>query len=221
MTTNRNKRELLREKRKAQKRRSFYTSSLIVIGVIAIFGSVVILSRWLSKPVEYETSQGFSVGDPNAPVEVVAFSNYSCGYCKIYSETTEKKFISEYAETGKVFYRYVNLPNNNSSSLNAAEASYCAADQDKFFEYKDYLYTYSQAADGFSLENLVKYAKSAGLDTADFENCISGDDYQQAYLNDRSYAQSVGINATPTFLVNGQIVSASELVNTVESLLEK
>lgn len=219
MSTNQNSRDYLREKRKAQKRRSFYTSSLIVIGVIAIFGSVLVLSKLLSKPVDYDTSQGFSVGDPNAPIEVVAFSNYTCGYCKTFAETTEKNFISEYAETGKVFYRYVNLPSNNTASINAAEASYCAADQNKFFEYKDYLYTYAQAAEGFSLENLIKYANSAGLDTQTFETCMSEDKFDQAYLEDRNYAQSAGINATPTFLVNGQIATASELVTTVEDLL--
>jgi protein-disulfide isomerase len=219
MTTYKNQRELLREKRKADKRRSVSISVLIIVGVIVIFGSITLLSRFLAKPVDYETSQGFMVGDPNAPVEVVAFSNYSCGYCKIFSETIEKDFISDFAETGKVNYRYVNLASSNESSINAAEASYCAAEQNKFFEYKDYLYTYAAAADGFTLENFNKYAKSAGLDTESFEICMIEGDYDQAYLNDRAYAQSAGINATPTFLVNGQIVSASELVTTVEELL--
>lgn len=219
MTTNRNRRELLREKRKIEKRRSVLISIMIIGGVIVIFGSIALLSKYLSKPADYETSQGFSVGNPDAQVEVVAFSNYSCGYCKIFSETIEKDFISDYAETGKVYYRYVNLASNNQPSINAAKASYCAADQNKFFEYKDYLYIYAQAGDGFSLENLNKYAKSADLETEAFEFCMSEDDFDQAYLNDRNFAQSAGINATPTFLVNGQIVSASELIKTVEGIL--
>lgn len=220
MTTNQSRRELLREKRQAQKRRSLIISIMIILGVVVIFGSIALISKFLSKPPDYQTSQGFSVGNPEAPVEVVAFSNYSCGYCKVFSETIEKDFISDYAETGKVHYRYVNLASSNQPSINAAKASYCAADQNKFFEYKGFLYTYAQAADGFSLENLNKYAKSTGLDTDAFESCMSEDTYDLAYLDDRNYAQSSGINATPTFLVNGQIVSANELITTVEELLE-
>jgi len=219
MAAYKNQREILREKRKADKRRSLSISIKIISGVIFVFTSIALLSKFLAKPADYESSQGFTVGDPNAPVEVIAFSNYSCGYCKIFSETIEKDFISDFAETGKINYRYVNLANNIESSMNAAEASYCAAEQNKFFKYKDYLYTYAAAADGFTLENLNKYAKSAGLDTEAFEICMSEGEYDQVYLNDRAYAQSAGINATPTFLVNGQIVSASELVPTVEELL--
>ena len=65
-----------------------------------------------------------------------------------------------------------------------------------------------------------RYANSAGLDTAAFASCMDGDEYQRAYINDRNYARSEGVNATPTFLVNGQLVMASELESTVEMLLE-
>jgi len=219
MTTNRDKREMLREKKQAQKRRSIYTLVLIIIGVIVIFGSAALLPKIFAKPPNYETNQGFTVGDPNAPVTVIAFSNYTCGYCKLFSETMEKDFITDYVETGKVFYQYVNLPNNNELSLNAAEASHCAADQNKFFEYKSLLYTYASASDGFSVENLSKYTRLAGLDRTAFDNCMSEDKYAQAYLEDREYAQSAGIRATPTFLVNGQLVTSSELIQTVEAIL--
>ena len=219
MTTYQNNRKILRKKKKTQQRRSFYFVLLMILGVIVIIGSIVLVSKLISKPTDYQTSQGFTVGDPDAPIEVIAFSNYSCGYCKIFSETTEKKLITDYAETGKISYRYVNLSNNDQLSINAAEASYCAAEQNMFFGYKSLLYTYAQAANGFSVENLIKYAKSVGLDVQAFENCMSDGTYEQAYLKDRSYAQSAGIRATPTFLVNGQLVTANELVSTIEDLL--
>lgn len=219
MTTNRSKREMLREKKRAQKRRSVYTLVLIIIGIVVIFGSAALLPKIFAKPLNYETNKGFTIGDPNAPVTVIAFSNYTCGHCKLFSESLEKDFILDYVESGKVFYRYVNLPSNNELSLNAAEASYCAADQNKFFEYKRLLYTYANASDGFSVENLSKYTKSAGLDKTAFDICMSEDKYAQAYLEDREYARSAGIRGTPTFLVNGQLVTSSELIQTVEAIL--
>ena len=214
-------RQLLREKRKAQKRRTIYISFAVILGTAVIFGSIVFLSKYLSKPANYETSEGFTLGDPEAPVEVIAFSNYSCSFCKIYSETIEKDLISGYVDPGEIYYRYVNLANSDEDSANAAEASYCAAEQNKFFEYKSYLYTYAMAGDGFSLENLTKYARLANLDTENFGKCMSENQYAEAYIQDRSYAQSAGIRATPTFLVNGQLVNANELISTIDGVLGK
>ena len=214
-------RQLLREKRKAQKRRTIYISFAVILGTAVIFGSIVFLSKYLSKPANYETSEGFTLGDPEAPVEVIAFSNYSCSFCKIYSETIEKDLISGYVDPGEIYYRYVNLANSDEDSANAAEASYCAAEQNKFFEYKSYLYTYAMSGDGFSLENLTKYARLANLDTENFDKCMSENQYAEAYIQDRSYAQSAGIRATPTFLVNGQLVNANELISTIDGVLGK
>jgi len=219
MTTNRNKRELLRQKRKEQQRRKIYIAVLITAIVLVVFSLLAFLPKLLSKPANYDSSQGFTLGDPNAPVKVVAFSSYSCGYCKIFSDSLEKDFIEDYVDTGKVFYSYVNMAGTGEQSINAAEASHCAADQNKFFEYKSFLYTYASAAEGFSIDNLIKYAKSAGLEVEKFETCMLSDQYAQAHLEDRNYAQSVGVTATPTFLVNDQLVYSNELIPTVESYL--
>jgi protein-disulfide isomerase len=219
MSADRNKRELLRKKRESQKRRTIYTILSILFGIILFLGLVVFLPKLLIKPVNYEASEGFTVGDPDAPVKVVVFSNYTCGYCKIYSETLEKDFITDYVETGNVFYRYVNIPYNDEGSLNAAEASHCAADQDKFFEYKTLLYTYASAAEGFAIDKLVNYSEAAGLDVEEFKSCMDNDNFANSYLEDRRYAQSVGVTGTPTFLVNDQLVMSSELIPTVESFL--
>ncbi|MGC9385256.1 MAG: thioredoxin domain-containing protein, partial [Kosmotogaceae bacterium] len=108
MSTHLNKRELLRQKRKAQQRRKIYITVLIIIGVLVVFGLFAFLPKLISKSANYGSSQGFVLGDPNAPVKVVAFSSYSCGYCKIFSESLEKDFIEDYVDTGKVYYRYVN-----------------------------------------------------------------------------------------------------------------
>lgn len=219
MTSNQNKRELLRQKRKEQKRRKIYTTALITVAVLAVIGLLAFLPKLLSKPANYDSSQGFSLGDPNAPVKVVAFSSYTCGYCKIFSESLEKDFIEDFVDTGKVYYRYVNMASASEESINAAEASHCAEDQNKFFEYKGLLYTYASAAEGFSVENLIRYANAAGLDVEAFEACMLSDQYAQAYRDDRSFAQSVGVTATPTFLVNDQLVYSNELITTVENQL--
>lgn len=192
---------------------------IAVLAVVAIFVLAALVPGWLADRNSIAGSEGFVVGDPDAPVTVTLFSSYTCGFCKQFSENEEKGFITEYVETGKVYYRYINIPANNEAGLLGAEASYCAADQNRFFDYKDYLYTYAAAADGFSLDNLIQYAQAAGLDTAAFEDCMASDTFANAYDEDVRFAQSVGITGTPSFLVNGQLVYSTELVSTVEEAL--
>jgi len=219
LSTNKSKRELIREKRKEEKRRKSMIFIFAILAVIAVFVLAALVPGWLANRPNAAGSQGFVIGDPDAPVEVTQFSSYTCGFCKQFSENEEKDFIAEFVETGKVYYRYINIPGNNEAGLLAAEASYCAADQDLFYDYKDYLYTYAAAADGFSLNNLIQYAQAAGLDTAEFEECMASDTFASAYDEDVRFAQSVGITGTPSFLVNGQLVFSTELVATVEAAL--
>lgn len=219
MPNHQSKRELLRKKRADQKRRRIITGTLIVAGVIALFAVAALLPRLLTKHNDIEQREGFTVGNPEAPVHVVQFSSYTCGYCKNFSDNTEADFIEEFVDPGKVYYRYVNLASSNEKSVNAAIASYCAAEQNRFFEYKDFLYTYANAADGFSAENLTQYAASANMDVNQFQTCLEADTYANAYLDDRRYAQSVGVTGTPTFLVNGELYSASDLIPAVRAIL--
>jgi len=116
MSPNQNKREFLRLKRKAQQRRKIYVTALIIIGVLVVFGLFAFLPKLISKSANYGSSQGFALGDPGAPVKVVAFSSYSCGHCKSFSESLEKDFIKNYIEKGEVYYRYVNMASNNEQS---------------------------------------------------------------------------------------------------------
>ena len=219
LSTNRSKRELLRLKRKEQKRRNLITALIIVLAAGALFTVAIFLPKIIMDRAKYASVEGFTIGNPDAPVSVVQFSSYSCGFCAEFNQNQEPSFIADYVDTGQVFYRYVNIPGNNATSQLAAEASYCAADQDGFFEYKDYLYANSTTGEGFSAANLVNYAASAGLNTEEFQNCLDGDRFARAFMDDVTYAQNVGLTGTPSFLVNDQLLGASELVPAVDALL--
>lgn len=220
MSTTMRKRELLRKKRQEQKRRRWMTFLFVFIGVALIFTLAALLPKLFSKQAKYTDVQGFYIGDPDAPVKVVEFSSYYCSFCKIFSEENESDFIENYVATGDVYFRYVNMAPETEESLNAAEASFCAAEQNRFFEYKPYLYTYAASDEGFTTEALISYANSIDMDVDAFETCLASDEFRNAYVEETEYALSVGLTATPTFLVNGELVSSSELVPTVEALLE-
>lgn len=220
MSVRKHDRDLIREKRRKQKHQQLMTLGIIIIAAALLLSAAVFLPKFLSGHSKYDNTNGFSVGDPNAPVKVVEFSSYSCSHCRSFSENYESGLISEYVNTGEVYYTYVNLPANSEESLAAAEASYCAADQNRFFEYKDFLFTYAGSSDSYSTSNLIRYADSAGLDVDSFQVCLDSDQYAEAYLDDYNYAGSVGLTGTPSFLVNERLVYSNELFPTIQYYLQ-
>jgi protein-disulfide isomerase len=219
MTESKSKREILREKRNERKRRQTITFVAISLAAILLIALAVILPRILVSRTKYDNTDGFSVGDPNAPIKVQEFTDYLCSHCKQFALYYEEDFIRTYVESGDVYFTFVNFPFMHEDSFRGAEASYCAADQNRFYEYKDFLFNYAGYAGAFSDESLISYAATAGLDTDAFEECLLTGVYAEAYINDLNYGQSVGIQGTPSFLVNGSIVSSADLIPLVESLI--
>lgn len=90
-------------------------------------------------------------------------------------------------------------------SLWSAEASECAADQDKFWEYHDLIFTKQSGENqgAMSKENLKKFAAELGLDAQTFNECLDSGKYTQQIQQDTALAQQLGVNSTPIFIING------------------
>jgi hypothetical protein len=173
MSTNQVKRVVLRKKRLEQKRRNTMMVFLITFGAVVLIAAAAIIPNLLRSRTAISGGEGFTLGNPDAPVRVVNFSSFSCGYCEIFSRTMESEFVKSYVETGDVFYRYVNLAfSNDEGTQNAGKAAYCAAEQNRFFEFKSYLYSAAREQNGFLPANLVQMANSAGLEAEQFETCL-------------------------------------------------
>jgi len=217
MSSNLSKRELLRQKRLEQKRRS--TTTMLLVGLAAIL--LILALIFLPNLLNQLSDHGFALGDPDAPVTVYEFSSYTCSHCYDFNENAAKDFIARYVDTGKVYFNYVNLPANSEASLLAAEASYCAADQDRFYEYKDQLFAYAFAENAYTEANMVNFASLAGLDVDAFQACLNSGKFATAYEEDIRFATANGVTGTPTFLVNGQdLVTTGALDETIEKYLD-
>ena len=212
-------REKLRSQRKAASRKTTIT---IIIAVAAIAVIVFGVQMLLDQPAETSklpNQDGFALGDPNAPVKVEEFSDFRCSHCKDFSENMEPDFIEQYVNTGKVYLKFYNFPFLAEDSTAAAEAAYCAADQNAFWQYKTQLFTYNTYTGAYTESNLIDYAKKVGLDVEAFKQCLQSDDHLDDVAADKVYATTLGVNATPVFSVNGTLVYSNELVATVESAL--
>ncbi len=153
-----------------------------------------------------------TMGDPNAPVKIIEYGDFQCPYCLRFWQLTEPKIIETYVKTGKVFFEYRSMGAFiGPESAAAAEAAYCAADQGKFWEYRDTLFSNwtGENAGGFNEEHLRKFAQSVGLDEIVFEQCLALGFNKARVERDVESARSYGVRVTPTFLINGKLVEGA------------
>jgi protein-disulfide isomerase len=216
------KRELFRERR----RRGQLRSRLIAIVLIVIGAALVTLFLVLPtvRPVDVVTVTPLTraqvnfntVGSPDAPVKLDEYSDFQCPYCARFSEQTEQAILDAYVVTGKVLFTYHSVGEFiGPESARSAEAAYCAGDQNKFWEYHDYVLGNQRAenAGWFSTRRLAAFAEALNLDMTQFNSCFSNGKYRSMVLQDLADSRSLGIQSTPTFIIsyeaNGQTVTDS------------
>jgi protein-disulfide isomerase len=105
----------------------------------------------------------------------------------------------------------------------AAEASECAADQDVFWEYHDYLFENhgGENQGAFNKENLKQFAVDLGLETETFNECLDSGKYVQTVQSETSAGQQIGVQSTPTFLVNGQPIVGAQPFEVFQQVIEE
>ncbi len=207
------KRQELRERRARQKKTQrilLISGGLIVVAAIALFFITTAMQPIgeidSPKPVTRSQVNFNTMGDPNAPVKIVEYSNFLCGHCAAFALETEPLLIRDYIETGKVFFEYRSIGGGDTEAGRTAEAAYCAGDQGKFWEMKDILFTNLKYLD-FSDHRLFAFAEQIGLDSAQFKDCFNSRKYAARVQEDATNAQNDGVEGTPTFLLsNGDVV---------------
>jgi protein-disulfide isomerase len=130
----------------------------------------------------------------------------------------EPKLYKEYVEDGTLRIEWRDFPYRGQESVNAAVAARSAQAQGKFWEYHDLLY--ENQASGYSDENLTSYAKRVGLDMKRFEDDYESARYAGLVQDDFKRGQSIGVNGTPTFLINDQVLVGLQPLKVFENAIE-
>jgi protein-disulfide isomerase len=214
-------------------RRKIILPILLVLGIILIAMAIVFLFR--PEPNVSATSDsgialtttfpkpmvdGNTMGDPNAPVLIEEFSDFQCAYCRQFFLETEKILIDQYVKTGKVYFIYRTLGSwLGPGSQYAAEAAYCAGDQDMFWEYHDALFT-NQGRMEFSPVNLIQLADNLGLDLNEFGSCVENYKYRDQVKKDLTDGVTAGVRGTPSFLINGRLVVGAQPFSFFQQAIE-
>jgi protein-disulfide isomerase len=147
-------------------------------------------------------------GPADAPVTVEEFADYQCGACSMVATLTVPQLLRNYVDTGKarfVFYDFVLRP--GSPAELAAQAARCAGEQDAFWPMHKVLME-RQLEWGPSrrpLRMIRQYADGLGLDGGAVEDCVDSGKYYNVVMASSQHAAQLGLNSTPTFIVNGEI----------------
>ena len=216
MTTS--ERELLKSQKKQQGRKKTLTILLIIANVI-ILVAVVLLLKAFNKPKARLTLTN-SIGEPTAPVKVIEFSNFGCVHCKNFALNEQEKFLQTYVDTGKVYFTSHIMPwNETDSTYQLSLASYCAADQGKFFPFVHNVFNAFGESNYVSEDKLFQYAKDADLNINELKTCLKDPLIANHAEDIQSLFQRYHLTGTPTFVVNGQTVYANELNETIDAIL--
>lgn len=160
-------------------------------------------------------------GDPDAPITIIEFSDFKCGFCGRFAAETSPQLQEEYIESGLVRFGYQSIAILSEESLYAAEAGECAADQEAFWPYHDLLFAQLNYGDGdFSRESLKQLAADLGLDTAAFNECMDSEKYADLIRNQTMDARSIGIQSTPTFIINGRPFIGAQPFEAFQQVIE-
>ena len=160
------------------------------------------------------------LGDEDAPVTIVEFSDYECPFCARFYSQTLAQIKSKYIETGKVKFVYRDFPLGfHQQAIPAAIAANCAGEQGKYFEFHDKVFT-NGGSGGKSGADYKQWAKEIGVDVAAWEQCL--DDPKQAaeIQKDLSDGSAAGISGTPGFIIEGQLVSGAQPFSAFEQIIE-
>lgn len=136
-------------------------------------------------------------GDKNAKVTLVEFSDFQCPYCSSI-EPTLKALLDKYDGQIRLVYKHFPLTSLHPQAVSSAEASECAADQGKFWEFHDALYAnQSSLADDY----YSQLASTLGLNTTKFDECYNSGKYEQKVMDQLTEAQAAGAQGTPYTVV--------------------
>ncbi|GAB4481212.1 MAG: hypothetical protein OHK0031_02910 [Anaerolineales bacterium] len=224
------KRQELRAKRQKQEQ-----SQRLIIGSIIILGALLVAAAliWSNfKPIgevivpaaKTRPMVDFNaMGDKNAPVTIVEYSDFQCPYCANFSNQTEQQLIDAFVATGKVRFVYRSYGEFiGPESRRTAEAAYCAGDQGKFWEMHDIIFANQNGENvgNFSDRKIVAFAEKIGLDMGQFNDCFNSNKYADQVTQDGLDGKQAGVKATPSFTINGTLFEGAQPIGAFQTAIE-
>jgi protein-disulfide isomerase len=227
------KREEIRKRKQQQSRRQMLAiAGVIVVIAIGVTAYLIYQNYQNTLPVaegSYTTvptqtwpqADGKALGPPGAKALVQEFGDFRCPVCDEFYRSIEPQLLKDYVATGKIRYEFhhylvIDQLQGGVESRRAAEASECANEQGRFWDYHNMLYAnqYPETTSGGFADNRLKaFATALGLDSQKFNACFDAHKYSAAVDADIALGTSMGVQGTPTVFINGSQLDISTALN--------
>lgn len=225
-------REAKKKRARSRRRRGWASAApyVLVVGLAAGIAAALFLvsaggggsdGAAASHPPGYTPP---TLGEASAPVEFVLWEDFQCPFCKRFTLNTFPDLKRRFVDTGKVRFVWRNFQRYGSESFDSGVAAYCAGEQGKFWEYKETLFEHQRGIQtgAFSRSNLGQFARDLGLDVVAYNECFDGrsEYYLDIMAADRALARDQGVNGTPSFFINGELVVGAQPTETFVNIIE-
>jgi protein-disulfide isomerase len=158
-----------------------------------------------------------SRGPDAAPVTIVEFSDFHCPYCRGVQPTLEQ-VLAKYPTQVRLVYKHFPIDSLHPQARRVADASWCAQQQHKFWEFHDAVYASAPDASDTAIEG---FASKAGLDLKAFDACVASgkaDPIVQAHIDEGTH---YGVSGTPGFFVNGRLLSGAVPLTAFSEIIDE
>ncbi len=193
---------------------------IVYLCVLALLltGCSAVEKNDIDKTMNITFNDYATLGDPNAPVTLIEFSDYQCPFCKKFTTEIFPTIKEAYIDTGKVRFVFRDFPLEiHDLAKEAALAARCAGEQGQYFAYHDILFENSEE---ISTENLKAWAAELGLDTDLFSTCLNDPEQMKDLETDIAEAKELGVSGTPSFLINEHFITGAQPFAAFKLLIE-
>ncbi|MFD3325142.1 DsbA family protein [Streptomyces sp. NPDC058701] len=169
-----------------------------------------------------ESGDKLAVGRADAPVVLIEYSDFACGYCGKFARDVEPALVRKYVDDGTLRIEWRNFPIFGAESEAAARAAWAAGQQDRFVPFHAAAYADGSKEKGFGETRLLDLAREAGVpDLERFARDAAGEQAAAALAADREEGYSIGVTSTPSFLVNGQPIAGAQPLAAFDAAIAK
>ncbi|MFJ5828280.1 DsbA family protein [Streptomyces sp. NPDC093089] len=168
-----------------------------------------------------DAADKLALGRADAPVVLIEYADFKCGYCGKFARDTEPVLVRKYVENGTLRIEWRNFPIFGEESEAVARASWAAGQQGRFWEFHKAAYAEDAKEKGFGKDRLAALAREAGVpDAARFAKDSESQAAREAVRKDQEQGHALGATSTPSFLVNGRPIAGAQPLETFTEAIE-
>lgn len=167
-----------------------------------------------------------SLGNKNAKVTVIEFSDYQCPFCRTFWKESFSQLKKEYIDTGKIKFVYRDYPLSfHPMAEPSAQAGECADDQGKYWEFHDKIFgeqdKKGQGTVTYTVQELKLWASQIGLNQTKFNQCLDSGKYKAEVQKDFDDGNSAGVSGTPTTFINGRSLVGAQPYASFKAIIDE